>query len=67
MEETIYYGALSLIPIFVTIGLVVWSKNVCASLFAGVLSGALIVCHGSWESYECIKNNGWGLYNPAFT
>lgn len=47
MEETIYYGALSLVPIFVTIGLVVWSKNVCASLFAGVLSGALIVCHGN--------------------
>lgn len=45
MEETIYYGALSLVPIIVTIGLVVWSKNVCASLFAGVLSGALVVCH----------------------
>ena len=47
MEETIYYGALSLIPIIITIGLVVFTKNVCASLFAGVLSGALIVCGGN--------------------
>lgn len=47
MEETIYYGALSLIPIILTICLVLWTKNVCISLFCGVFSGALIISGGA--------------------
>lgn len=46
MEETVYYGALSLIPVVLTIVLVLWSKNVCISLFTGLFSGAMIVCGG---------------------
>lgn len=47
MEEAVYYGALSLIPIVITIALVLWTKNVCISLFSGLFAGALIVCGGA--------------------
>ena len=36
---------LSIVPIILTIGLAVWSRNVILSLFVGVLSGVLII-HG---------------------
>ncbi|MBQ9844575.1 MAG: sodium:proton exchanger [Oscillospiraceae bacterium] len=44
MEQTVYYGILSIVPIIVTIGMVLWTKNVILSLFTGVFSGAFIVC-----------------------
>ncbi|MBQ7284062.1 MAG: sodium:proton exchanger [Oscillospiraceae bacterium] len=53
MEVTTYYGILSLIPIIVTIGLVLWTKNVLVSLFAGVFSGALIICN--YAPMEALK------------
>ena len=53
MEATTYYGILSLVPILVTIGLVLWTKNVIVSLFAGVFSGALIICN--YAPMEALK------------
>ncbi|MBE6894664.1 MAG: sodium:proton exchanger [Ruminococcaceae bacterium] len=53
MEATTYYGILSMVPIIVTIGLVLWTKNVLVSLFAGVFSGALIICN--YAPMEALK------------
>lgn len=53
MEQTVYYGVLSLVPIIVTIGLVLWTKNVLLSLFTGVFSGALILCN--YAPMEALK------------
>lgn len=47
MEEAVYYGALSLIPVVLTIIVVLLTKNVCVSLFSGILSGALIISGGA--------------------
>lgn len=38
---------LSIIPIVITIGLAVWTRNVILSLFTGLLSGVLIICGGN--------------------
>lgn len=48
MEETVmYFGIFSLLPVVLTIGLAIWSKNVVMSLFIGVLSGALLITGGN--------------------
>ena len=47
MDQTVYYGILSIVPIVVTIGMVLWTKNVILSLFSGIFSGALIICNYS--------------------
>lgn len=47
MEGAVYYGALSLIPVVLTIAVVLWTKNVCVSLFSGIFSGALIINGGA--------------------
>lgn len=54
METTVYYGILSIVPIIVTIGMVLWTKNVILSLFTGVFSGALIVCN--YAPMEALKS-----------
>ena len=54
METTVYYGILSLVPIVVTIGMVLWTKNVLLSLFSGVFSGALIMCN--YAPMEALKS-----------
>ena len=40
-------GILSIIPIVLTIGLAIWTRNVILSLFVGLLSGVLIICGGN--------------------
>ena len=40
-------GILSIIPIVLTIGLAIGTRNVILSLFTGLFSGALIVCSGN--------------------
>lgn len=38
---------LSIVPIVLTIGLAIWTRNVILSLFTGLLSGALIIAGGN--------------------
>ena len=38
---------LSIVPIVLTIGLAIWTRNVILSLFTGLLSGVLIICGGN--------------------
>ena len=37
---------LSIVPIVLTIGLAIWTRNVILSLFTGLLAGALIIAKG---------------------
>ena len=38
---------LSIVPIVLTIGLAVWTKNVILSLFTGLFCSVLIICGGN--------------------
>ena len=40
-------GIVSIIPIILTIGLAIWTKNVILSLFTGLLCGVLIISGGN--------------------
>lgn len=40
-------GILSIVPIVLTIGLAIWTRNVILSLFTGLLSGVLIISGGN--------------------
>ena len=41
------FGALSLLPSLIAIGLAIKTKNVIFSLFCGCLTGVLLLCHGN--------------------
>jgi Na+/H+ antiporter NhaC len=41
--ETIEYGFLSIIPIIITLGIAIWTKNVIIGLFSGIFVGVVIL------------------------
>jgi Na+/H+ antiporter NhaC len=54
------YGIWSLLPPLVAIGLAFLTKKVLISLFAGIVTGALIVTQGHvWEAFVKIANLIW--------
>ena len=58
MEETIYYGALSLIPAILAVGLAFWTKNVIISMFTSLYVGVLIISNlNPWLSLQDMFSN----------
>ena len=54
MEETIYYGALSLIPAILAVGLAFWTKNVIISLLTSLYVGVLIIAN--WNPWLALQD-----------
>jgi Na+/H+ antiporter NhaC len=59
--EPLAVGAWSVLPAIVTIGLALWTRQVIASLFAGILAGSLVVAatHGG-----LLDAGAWTSANP---